>query len=258
MKQKYTYKDWKRFIDLSYKNKLLWTEQLILYALKSNDRPVINLSWGKDSVIMLHLIRKYCKNTFVIFANTLCEYPETYKYRDLMLKGYFKDINYFETRPYKNMTFRKCVNKYGFPTSRKEGGKGSNSPKCCYYLKEKPLDNKIKELKIDVSFLGLQTTESMNRRRLFMRLGAYYYAKTRALNVCLPLAIWTDKDILRYVKENNIPLNPLYKQMKRTGCMFCSGFKNWRGVMAKYNKKMYAKILLEKDGQRILEDCNYF
>ena len=253
--QKYTYKKWKAFVSLSYEDKLMWSRQLIASTLKLNKKPVVCLSWGKDSIVMLHLIRQYCKNTYVVFANTLIEYPETYKYRDMMLKEHLTDLNYFETKPIKQ--FGECIKLYGYPHKRMtaEDNTSKRQPKCCIYLKERPLDNKIKELGCDVEFIGLQTTESMNRRRLFMRMGAYYPNKARKINVCLPLAIWNDKDIKRYAQENKIPLNPLYKIMNRTGCMFCTGFLNWREVMAKYNKELYAGILLRKEGQEILRDC---
>lgn len=81
-------------------------------------------------------------------------------------------------------------------------------------------------------------------------------SKSRKVNTCLPLAIWTIQDIDRYIKENNITINPLYSQMKRTGCMFCSGFKKWKSVMAKYNPKMYSHILSKKEGQRTI-DCEW-
>jgi phosphoadenosine phosphosulfate reductase len=199
------------------------------------------------------LVRKHCKNTYVIFANTGIEYPETYKYRDEMLKT--MDMNYIETKPIKD--FWTCVKEYGYPHFRMTSEQHSNkrTPKCCVYLKERPLKEKQKELGVDLCFMGLMTTESMNRRRLFMRLGAYYYKKSEDINVCLPLAIWTDDDVKRYAKENNIPLNPLYKKMDRTGCMFCSGFKNWKKVMNDYNSKMYAVFLKRKEGQEIIHDC---
>jgi phosphoadenosine phosphosulfate reductase len=254
-----SYKKWIELKNLSYEDKLIWTEQLIITALKENKKPSVSLSWGKDSVIMLHMIRKHCKNTFVLFANTGIEYPETYKYRDLMLKDEFEDINYIETKPIKD--FWTCVKEYGYPHYRmtNEQDKNKRQPKCCIYLKEKPLDDKKKELGIDLNFIGLMGTESMNRRRLFMRLGAYYYKKKDKMNVCLPLMIWTDNDVLRYIKENKIIINPLYKQMNRTGCMFCSGFKNWKKVMAKYNKNMYSVYLKNKEGQYTINrnwECN--
>ena len=247
------YREWKRLSEYTYEEKLMSSRTLIASVLKQHKRPCVSLSWGKDSVIMLYLIREFCKKTAVIFANTQCEYPETYKYRDMMLKNHLTDLNYFETRPIKN--FWQCVEEYGFPHMRQSETTGTKrTPKCCQYLKEKPLMKKQKELEIDLEFWGLQTSESMNRRRLFMRLGSYYFNQTRKRYVCLPMALWNDSDVKRYAKEHNIPLNPLYKTMKRTGCMFCTGFKDWKAVMNKYNSKLYKHILNQKDGQQVL-DC---
>lgn len=227
----------------------------IAIAIKNSKCFGVSLSWGKDSVVMAHLIHSICKKGHYIFANTKCEYPETYKYRDMMLKGMFKNYNYIETEPIKS--FNQCVKEYGYPTLRQPTGQGNKrTPKCCKYLKEDPLQNKFKELKIDLNFMGLQCSESMNRRLLFMRLGGYYHKKPTKRNVCLPLAIWTDKDIVRYAKENKITLNPLYKKMKRTGCMFCTGFKDWKKVMAKYNPTMYSMILFKKENQKTI-DCGW-
>ena len=252
---KLTYKEYKRLIDCPYENKLMWTRQIIGIAIKQSKSFLVSLSWGKDSVVMSHIIYTICKNGNYVFANTMCEYPETYKYRDFMLNNSFiKECKYFETKPIK--TFFECVNLYGFPSLRQNTGQGNKRmPKCCNYLKEIPLNNWKKENKIDLTFMGIQATESMNRRLLFMRLGGLYFSKTRNENVCIPMAIWNDDDILRYAKENDIALNPLYKTMKRTGCMFCTGFKSWKRIMAKYDKKMYEKILLKTDGQAIIKEC---
>jgi len=165
-----------------------------------------------------------------------------------------------ETKPIKN--FWQCVKEYGYPHNRqtsaqdKIGEKSKRTPKCCFYLKENPLKKKQKELGVDTVFIGLQATESMNRRLLFLRMGEYYFNKTDKFNICLPLAIWNNKDIWAYAKQEKIPMNPIYKIMERNGCMSCTGFKNWKKVMAKYNEKLYAKILREKEGQLTIRNCN--
>ena len=82
---RYTYKEYEKLINLSLDEKVAWSEQVILRAIKESKNPSVSCSWGKDSVVMLSLVRKFCKNTIVMFANTLCEYPETYAYRDKML-----------------------------------------------------------------------------------------------------------------------------------------------------------------------------
>lgn len=254
---KYSYLDFERLTSLPLEDKVLWTEQVILNALKQSKNPSISCSWGKDSVVMVYLVRKFCKKAKVIFANTLCEYKETYQYRDGMLAGFFKGMDYYETKPIKD--FWQCVKEYGFPNKREswtvKGEKANRTPKCCFYLKEYPLKEKQKDLGVDTVFIGLQATESMNRRLLFLRLGEFYHNKEEKINHCLPLAIWKDKDVFAYAEQQNIPMNAIYKIMKRNGCMFCTGFKNWQKVMAKYNQKLYASILKEKTGQMVIQNC---
>ena len=253
MAQFCTFKEWETYKNMPYEEKLEWSTNIIIRAIKSSNIHSVSLSWGKDSVVMLHLIRTICHKSLVVFADTGIEYPETYTYRDKMLKEVFnEDIKYFETKPIK--TFWKCVEEYGYPHNRKEKGK-VRQPRCCIYLKEKPLDDFQKENAVDTIFMGLQGTESMNRRRLFMRLGGYYHRKTTHQWVCLPLAIWTNDDVKRYVKENNVPINPLYSKMDRTGCMFCTGFKNWKKVMASYKPAHLKLILKKKEGQDVLHEC---
>jgi len=249
---KYSHEEYVRLLNLSLDEKIAWSEQVILKALKSSKNPCVSCSWGKDSVVMLHLVRKFCKNTFVLFANTQCEYPETYKYRDYMLKHEFADCNYIETKPIK--TFWQCVEEYGFPENR---GKGKfHTPKCCVFLKEKPLILKEKELGIDVSFMGIQASESRNRKFLFMRMGELYFNKTKKIFHCLPLAIWTDSDVFEYAKRNKLKMSGIYKKMSRNGCMFCTGYKGWQNVMGKYNPQLYSTILNKKDGQQTFKECN--
>ena len=249
---KYTYKWFKKMTELPLEDKLIWTEQVILGALKENKTPAVSLSWGKDSIVMLDLVRKHCKNTLVLYANTKCEYPETYKYRDEMLIGYFKGINYVETEPIK--TFWECVEEYGFPEIRTNKKGKYRQPKCCLFLKERPLMRKEKELGVDCVFMGLQATESMHRRLLLLRMGEYYFNKQQKRNIVLPLAIWNNQDVWEYAELNNIPMNPIYEKMDRNGCMFCTGFKNWQKVMSKYNPNLTAGIM-RKMGQSTMRDC---
>ena len=273
---RYTYKEYMDLIDMPYEDKLIWSEQVILSAIKQSKKFCISLSWGKDSIVMWHMIHKFCKNGYVLFANTGVEYPETYKYRDMMLSSdMMKDINYVETIPKTDKwgvkhDFWYCVKKYGYPTMRTRGkGNKVRLPKCCYHLKESPMVAKEKELGIDLNFMGIQGTESSNRSYLIRRMGYYYFNKHNQHNVCLPLCIWKDEDVKRYAAENNIPLNPLYNMMKRTGCMYCTGFKSWQVVMKQYNERIYnhinkqfqeklsqSQIDINTPKQPILKDCN--
>jgi phosphoadenosine phosphosulfate reductase len=225
------------------RDKIARAETLILSELKEAKHPMVACSWGKDSMVLLHLVLKFCKRPLVVFENTGVEYPETYAYRDKILEEW-GPLNYYETKPIK--TFWECVRLYGYPKFRQyadQGGKKRRAaPKCCYYLKEKPAMDFIKKNKVDVEFLGLQASESMNRRLNFLKYGEVIESKTYKTKIVRPLMVWTDKDIWNYHTINRIPANKLYTKMDRNGCMPCTGFKLWKQTMAKYNQPMYKHI----------------
>ena len=261
MKQRFNYEDYRKLSVLPFEDKVCRAYELIQTELKQSKKPLVSSSWGKDSIVLLHLVREFCKDVAICFHNTGVQYIETYQYRDFMLKEW--DIkNYFETKP--KISFWECVRKYGYPRFRRMGrGKrgqkdnrgrdGAKSPRCCYHLKEKPAIDFIKQNNIDLEFVGLQASESMVRRLSFFREGEVFDSKKYGCRIVRPLMIWTDEDIWRYHKDFNIPINPIYKKMKRNGCMPCTGFKTWREVLAKTNPKTYAFI--SKDmGQPLLSE----
>jgi len=132
-------------------------------------------------------------------------------------------------------------------------GQGKNrTPKCCYYLKEKPAIDFIKENEIDLEFIGLQASESMVRRLSFLREGFVFDSKKYKTRVCRPIMTWEDNDVWAYHEKHGIPKNPTYNKMKRNGCMPCTAFKGWREVMAKANPRVYEYVSNEL-GQPLLK-----
>jgi len=250
MVNKFTYQELKDFQALPLDKKIIHSNQLIGLSLIDAKKPVVSCSWGKASIVLSHMVLKKCDNVLIMFNNTGVEYPQTYKYRDMMLKEW--DIkNYHENKPIK--PFWECVKLYGFPKYRQMARQGKQrTPRCCYYCKEKPATDFIKKNKVDLNFVGLQASESMVRRLSFFGDGESFISKKYGCKIVRPLMIWKDADIWAYHKKFNIPINPVYKLMKRNGCMPCTGFKNWQNVMAKANYKMYSHVS-EKMGQPLIE-----
>lgn len=250
---KFTYKEFKRLQELSLEDKIERAKMLIRSELQKHKRPSVSCSWGKASVVMTHLVLSCCDNVVICFQNTGVEYPQTLEYRDKLLKEW-KVKNYHETKPYKDMTFFKCVKQYGYPKFRQMSGQGKNrTPKCCFYLKEKPAMMFLKEFNIDLEFVGLQASESMVRRLSFLREGEVFDSKKYKTRICRPLMIWTDDDIWAYNRKFKIPKNPLYDLMDRNGCMPCTGFKNWKAVMNKASPKLY-RVVSKQIGEPILKE----
>lgn len=94
------------------------------------------------------------------------------------------------------------------------------SPVCCELLKEKPL-RLYEKNNFKSPIIGTRSSESFRRAVGWMKSGCNSFSFNRAKST--PLSLWLDSDIMRFIKEHNILLSPMYvnAKMKRTGCMFC-------------------------------------
>ena len=229
-------------------------EDLIKQSIKKYGKQIaVACSFGKDSIVVLHMALKYNPNIKVVFNNTGVEFPETIKYKEMIVKKW--KLNLIETKPIK--TFWECIDKYGIPQVRNKGK--NRTPKCCYYCKEKPALNSYKEHNIIAVLTGLMACESRNRKLLMIRYensidskdkigfcGQRYYAKTQGLWKIHPIAYWLEEDIWDYTKENKIPINPVYTKWngiyKRCGCLPCTAYLDWEKKLSKTHHKLYLKL----------------
>ncbi len=91
---------------LDLQDKIDESISIIEFALSKSNNPVIAFSGGKDSLVVLDLVRRVKQNVVAVFENTTNEYPETLKY--------IKTIeNIIELKP--EMSFNECWDKYGMP-----------------------------------------------------------------------------------------------------------------------------------------------
>jgi len=220
------------------------------------DKLAVACSFGKDSIVVLHMALKYDPNVKVMFNNTGVEFPETIKYKEMMVKKW--NLNLIETHPIKS--FWECVKDYGIPNIR---GKGKlRTPKCCIYCKEKPALNACKEHNIIAEITGLMACESRQRKLTMMRYennkttisakdgvsfcGQRWYAATYNMWRFHPIAYWTEKDVWRYIKDHDIPINPVYTKWdgiyKRCGCLPCTAYLDWNKKLSKTHPKLYLKL----------------
>ena len=222
----------------------------------------ISFSGGKDSLVMLHLIKSMDINDRipVIFVDNGLEYPEI---KDFVKKVY---PNVKILRP--KLSFKQVIEEYGYPVVSKEqaqyleeirtgteklrrrrlnGHNGQfklskkyhyliNAPfkissKCCLVMKKEPIRKYEKETG-RVPFLGIMACESLLRQNSYLKTGCNDFNSARPK--CTPIAFWTEQDILRYIKENNIEMCSVYGDIvedengnlkttgcHRTGCIWC-------------------------------------
>lgn len=233
-------------LDVKIKMTLLKIKQ---YYEHFNGDIYISFSGGKDSTVLLDLVRKNYPNIKAVFVDTGLEYPEIRNFVKT-----FENVEWLKPK----YTFLDVIQKNGYPIISKEvaqkindiqttksdklknkrlygdnkgNGKLSEkwkylinadfkiSHKCCYFLKKSPV--KSFENKTGLHpITGIMATESSLRFTSYVKNGCNSFEGKRPMST--PLAFWTENDIWEYIKLNNIKISEIYsKGYKRTGCMFC-------------------------------------
>lgn len=196
----------------------------------------ISFSGGKDSTVLLHIVRELYPDTEAVFVDTGLEYPEIRKFVKT-----FDNVTIL--RP--EMRFDEVIKKYGYPmlsktiahnvkvakynprgkvkenifSEHKRGPYAMNKwidlletdfnicEKCCDITKKKPARAYEKRTG-KKPILATMAAESKMREDHWLKNGcnAYDYKNPESC----PLSFWTTQDILQYIKINNIPIASVY------------------------------------------------
>jgi len=222
-------------------------ERIKEYYNKLNGKVYVSFSGGKDSCVLLHLVRSIYPDVEGVCVGT--EFPENL---DLVKNTPNSKI----LMP--KIPIHKVIEKYGYPIISKEvsknisryrntkspemkhkylngceKGKMCMIPKKWQYLKDAPF--KISDLCCDICkkrplkkyekesgnkpIIGVMTEESRIRQLDYLKSGCIVFGKTTK---CTPLAFWTEKDIWDYIRKYNVPYSEIYnKGYTRSGCFQC-------------------------------------
>jgi len=206
-------------------------EEIIAEALKH--KVYFAYSGGRCSQVALYLTIQQDPDIPVVFNNTGVEYPETVKHVRKTAKEW--NLNYNELKPDAN--YWDLVKKHGFPQLRGSSKKKRpRKPACCTYLKEAPANKFMKENGMDGYITGLRVEENRPRALVIFQKGVYYKAIRDNVWRFHPVALWPLTRLMKFVKEENIEINPLYERgLPRVGCMPCTGFSSWREQLKMMN-----------------------
>lgn len=206
------------------------------------DEVYVSFSGGKDSTVLLRLVRSIYPKVKAVFVDTGLEYPE--------IKAFVKSFDNVEIlRP--KMNFRQVIERYGYPVISKEIssvlhgarnslkkntqsvrlaklGIGSDEFKdstynaciykpllylpfeindyCCNIMKKNPTE----ELGLK-AFIGTLAEESKFRKSQWLKVGCNAYKAKK--KVSTPLAFWTKQDILQYISQNKIKIASVYGEI---------------------------------------------
>jgi len=233
----------------------------------SQGKAAIAWSGGKDSTVLLDMVRQHKPDVLVVWNNTGVEFPETYKFIVKMKEEW--NLNLLVAKP--RVTFWWCVERFGWPLLGKEVRRSSTpgyhptmskrrrkaaaaaniSAYCCDYLKEKPMHLIAKEYGIEIQIIGCLVSESRQRLFTWFRLGDFYQRKKDKMWVAWPLAEWKDDDVWGYHRLNGLPYCGLYdKGHKRNGCWPCGmdiGFPgNHLSRLRKSHPKLWRHLIIDR------------
>ena len=105
------------------------------------------------------------------------------------------------------------------------------SNQCCNVMKKTPAHKFNKESGL-YPIIGTMACESVLRKKEWLRSGCNAFSKENPSSQ--PISFWTEQDVLKYLKEYNIPYPSVYGEIlindkgkyyttgcDRTGCVFC-------------------------------------
>ena len=194
----------------------------------------VSFSGGKDSTVLLHLVRSLYPNTKAVFVDTGLEYPEIKEFvratdnvEILIPKKNFKQVIEEYGYPVVSKNVSRYVRDLQNPTSNnqrtrdvrlgKTDSKVGTLPKkwrylvdapfkcseqCCDIMKKNPIKKFEKRTNMK-GFVGMMAEESMTRRIILAKRDCNAFElKNPKSN---PLTFWNTSDILEYIKKFNIP-----------------------------------------------------
>lgn len=225
--------------------KIEYSKRLIWQFYHVADRKIyVSFSGGRDSTVLLHLVRSVYASTPAVFFDTGLEFPEIREFVN-------SKENIEIVRP--AMSFRQVIKEYGYPIGGKnmahwidlaQRGQPSGirqmsadtkygykkyawlvdapfriSEKCCDKLKKEPATRYHNETGRS-PLIGTRAEESVIRAQTWVNSGEIN--KDSAIKSCTPLSIWRDADVKEYIRRFNLEISPIYsKGYDRTGCAYC-------------------------------------
>ena len=253
--------EFNRLFSLDLEEKIEKSNDIIMdfYESVDSESVYISSSFGKDSLVLIDLVRKIYPKIPILYINTGLEH-------DSCVELSKKYENVHEIKPKKSM--EEIIEKYGYiiPYGKEVSGAieqvrrnlydgelntyrvkqfrgeiGYNyvrfcddllapfkiSDKCCYHLKISPLKSYCNENGFLFSYVGITAEESNMRRKNLLKYGFNTEKQSR------PLGFWTVNDVLKYLMEKKIEIPKCYGEIieengifktslhQRNGCICC-------------------------------------
>ncbi|MCI3926366.1 phosphoadenylyl-sulfate reductase [Paenibacillus sp. TRM 82003] len=182
-------------------------EELMKFAVDTFPNIVLACSFGAEDVALVHMLQKVRPGTDIFYLDTDFHFKETYETRDKLAEKY--NVNFVQVKP--KLTPEEQAEKFGEELWK------SNPNQCCNIRKVDPLTEILG--KYDAWFTGIRRDQAPTRANA----KKVEYDVKFGLVKFNPLASWTSDDVWNYIRENDVPYNPLHDQnFPSIGCEQCT------------------------------------
>ncbi len=231
-------------INRPFEVKLAETRAIIEHHFEEfGDHASVAFSGGKDSQLVLYFCRQLSPSVPVVFNNTGVEYSSTRAFVEQLRREWNLDLTI--TSPARS--FWECVSRYGFPTY-------SDKKRCCYWLKEKPMHQAIKQNGWLGVYDGVTAAESRQRQFIASQKGVCYHYVHWGICKIHPIMWWTENEVFEFLAAEGVRIHPVYATgQRRVGCLPCTAHKAWEPQLQRLNPKLYRVVKLKKDQQYVME-----
>jgi phosphoadenosine phosphosulfate reductase len=182
-------------------------EELLKWAVETFPSITLACSFGAEDVVLVDMLQKVSPKTDIFYLDTDFHFKETYETRDRLSERY--GMSFVQVKP--KLTPEEQAALHGEELWK------SDPNKCCNIRKVDPLVEILG--KYNAWITGIRRDQAPTRANA----KKVEYDVKFGLVKFNPLASWTSEDVWNYIRENNVPYNPLHdRNFPSIGCEHCT------------------------------------
>ncbi len=170
---------------------------------------------GAEDVVLIDMASKIGGRFRVFSLDTARLHPETYQFLDTVRERYKIPVEVFFPQP---EAVEKLVREKGLFSFYRDGHK-----ECCGVRKVEPLVRALKPLRGWITGQRRDQSPGTRTEVPVIQVDPTFGSEERPLVKFNPLANWTSKQVWTYIRENDVPYNPLHERgFVSIGCEPCT------------------------------------